>query len=56
VRLRAWSLRQDPPARGATLEAIQALAKASYQPSLLKAGGAPKAGGGSKKKISGGCG
>jgi rhodanese-related sulfurtransferase len=56
ARLSGWLARTDPAAREATLEAIQALAKASYQPSLLKAGGAPKAGGGSKKKISGGCG
>ncbi|BDG06036.1 rhodanese-like domain-containing protein [Anaeromyxobacter oryzae] len=55
AQLQSWLAYPDPSARGATLQSIQALAKAGYQPSLLKAGGGPKAGG-AKKKISGGCG
>lgn len=39
----------------AALESIQLLARTNYQPSLLKAGGPPKATA-AKKKIAGGCG
>jgi hypothetical protein len=38
------------------VEALQRLAKLGYQPTLLKQTGKPKAAGGAKKKISGGCG
>lgn len=41
--------------RGEAVEALQTLARVSYQPDLLRAGKA-KAGGGAKKKIAGGCG
>ena len=54
--LKGWLAKPDPAARARALAAVQTLAKASYQPSLLKTGGKPKAAGGARKKISGGCG
>jgi len=47
--------RPAPAARARASEALQALAKASFQPTLLKAGRKAVAGSG-KKKIGGGCG
>lgn len=46
----------DPTRRGQAAEALQALAKANYQPTLLKSGKKAAAASGGKKKISGGCG
>jgi rhodanese-related sulfurtransferase len=54
--LKSWLARPDAATRGAALAAAQTLAKAAYAPSLLKTGGKGKAGGGARKKISGGCG
>ncbi len=51
----AWFEKPDPAARGRVAVALQALAKANYQPALLKAGKKAAATGG-KKKIAGGCG
>jgi hypothetical protein len=42
--------------RQAVAAALQALAKASYQPDLLQGARKPAAAGGAKKKLSGGCG
>jgi rhodanese-related sulfurtransferase len=54
--LRGFLARPDPAAKSAALEALQTLAKINFQPTLLKQSGKPKAAGGAKKKISGGCG
>jgi rhodanese-related sulfurtransferase len=54
--LQAWLAKPDASTRPQALAAVQTLAKASYQPSLLKSGGKAKAAGGARKKISGGCG
>lgn len=50
-----WLERPDPAKRAETVAALQTLARLNYQPTLLKSGGKPKAGGGGKK-IAGGCG
>jgi hypothetical protein len=54
--IKGWLARPDAAARGAALAAVQTLAKAGYQPSLLKTGSKAKAAGAPRKKISGGCG
>jgi rhodanese-related sulfurtransferase len=54
--LRGWLAQPAPATRDAARAALQTLAKAAYQPSLLKTGGKPKPAGGARKKISGGCG
>jgi rhodanese-related sulfurtransferase len=54
--MKAWLARPDAARRGLALAALQTLAKAGYQPSLLKTGGKAKSPGGARKKISGGCG
>jgi rhodanese-related sulfurtransferase len=51
----AWFERPDPGARARAAAALQELARANYQPTLLKAGKKAAAAPG-KKKISGGCG
>jgi hypothetical protein len=48
--------RPDPAARGRTSEALQALAKANFQPTLLGSGRKAAPAGGARKKIAGGCG
>lgn len=55
ARARSWLSAPGPQGQEEALVAVQALARASYQPNLLKAG-AKKAASGAKKKISGGCG
>ncbi|HEY3358430.1 MAG TPA: rhodanese-like domain-containing protein [Polyangia bacterium] len=54
--LKAWLNRPDAAARGPAVAALQTLAKAGYQPALLKTGGKAKPAGGARKKIAGGCG
>ena len=54
--VKAWLAKPEAGSRPQALAAVQTLAKAAYQPSLLKTGGNPKAAGGARKKISGGCG
>lgn len=56
VRARSWLAAPGPQGQEEALAAVQALAKASFQPNLLQAGGKKAAAGGAKKKISGGCG
>jgi rhodanese-related sulfurtransferase len=51
----AWFASPGPAERRAVTEALQKLAKADYQPSLLRSG-KKAAAGGAKKKIGGGCG
>ena len=51
-----WLEKPEPATRGHAALALQALAKANYQPTLLKAGKKAAAASGGKKKISGGCG
>jgi rhodanese-related sulfurtransferase len=51
-----WFERPDPAKRARVAEALQVLAKANYQPTLLKSGKKAAAASGGKKKISGGCG
>jgi rhodanese-related sulfurtransferase len=48
--------RPDPAARARTSQALQVLARANFQPTLLGSGKKAAAGGGAKKKIAGGCG
>jgi hypothetical protein len=55
ARARSWLSAPGPQGQAEALEAVQALAKAGYQPDLLQAG-KKKAASGGKKKISGGCG
>jgi rhodanese-related sulfurtransferase len=55
ARARSWFEAPGPGGQAEALEAVQALAKKSYQPELLQSGARKPAGGG-KKKISGGCG
>jgi hypothetical protein len=52
---RSWLSAPGPEGQAEALEAVQALAKASYQPNLLQTG-KRKAAAQGKKKISGGCG
>ena len=52
----SWLEKPDPTRRGQAAEALQTLAKANYQPTLLKSGKKAAAASGGKKKISGGCG
>ena len=52
----SWLEKPDPTRRGQAAEALQTLAKANYQPTLLKSGKKAAAAPGGKKKISGGCG
>jgi rhodanese-related sulfurtransferase len=54
-RVQRFLARAEPGAKAAVLESLQLLARTNHQPSLLKAGGPPKATG-AKKKIAGGCG
>jgi rhodanese-related sulfurtransferase len=57
ARARSWLAAPGPQGQDEALEAVEALAKASYQPNLLQAGAKkPAAAGGARKKISGGCG
>jgi rhodanese-related sulfurtransferase len=52
----AWFERPDEAARSRVEAALQELARANYQPTLLKAGKKASAAPGGTKKISGGCG
>jgi len=52
----AWFEKPDAAARSRVEGALQELARANYQPTLLKAGKKAAAASGAKKKISGGCG
>jgi rhodanese-related sulfurtransferase len=54
--VKVWLTKPDAGRRPQALAALQTLAKAGYQPTLLKSGGKPKPAGGARKKISGGCG
>jgi rhodanese-related sulfurtransferase len=53
--VKSWVARRDPRLRDAALGGAYALARMSYEPTLLKSSSKPKAGG-ARKKISGGCG
>ena len=53
---KGWFARPEPTSAAAALRAVETLAGLGYQPTLLKSGARPAAGGGAKKKISGGCG
>jgi rhodanese-related sulfurtransferase len=55
AKARAALERPGATPRGEAVEALQTLARVSYQPELLRAGKAKPAGG-AKKKIAGGCG
>ncbi|MBI5549335.1 MAG: rhodanese-like domain-containing protein [Deltaproteobacteria bacterium] len=54
--LKDFWMKPEQGAKGQALEALQSLARMNFQPTLLKQSGKPKAAGGAKKKISGGCG
>jgi hypothetical protein len=54
--LKGFLSKPEPAAKPRAFEALQALAKMNFQPTLLKQTGKAKAAGGAKKKISGGCG
>ncbi len=53
--MKGWFEAPAGRTRAAALEALQTLARQSYQPSLLESGKKAVAGG-AKKKIGGGCG
>jgi rhodanese-related sulfurtransferase len=54
-RVQRFLARAEPAAKPAVVESLQLLARTNHQPSLLKAGGPPKATR-TRKKIAGGCG
>lgn len=56
ARARSWLSAPGPQGQAEALEAVEVLARASYQPNLLQSGKKKAAAGGGKKKISGGCG